>query len=170
VCAWMCNCVCHLYTHTHTHTPVVVGVVWDLDANVVHRHLHLLSMWHDSFICVTRLIHMCDMTHSYVWHDALVRVTWRIHMCDMTHVYLCHDSFICATWPIHLNANDVQMNESRRCIQMNESHRCTWILKTLHIHVNVNDLHICDTTHSYVRHDSLTSDSFIHSQCAGAHS
>jgi len=24
-------------------------------------------VWHDSFICVTWLIHMCDMTHSYVW-------------------------------------------------------------------------------------------------------
>jgi len=26
-----------------------------------------IIMWHDSFICVTWLIHMCDMTHSYVW-------------------------------------------------------------------------------------------------------
>jgi len=33
-------------------------------------------VWHDSFICVTWLIHMCDMTHSYVWHDSFIRVTY----------------------------------------------------------------------------------------------
>ena len=48
-------------------------------------------VWHDSFICVTWLIHMCDMTHSYVWHDSF-----------MTHSYVWHDSFICVTWLIHM--------------------------------------------------------------------
>ena len=47
---------------------------------------------------VINLIHMCDMTQSYVWHDSFICVTWRIHMCDMTHSYVWHDSFICATW------------------------------------------------------------------------
>jgi len=39
-------------------------------------------VWHDSesFMCVTRIIHINDMTHSYVWYDV-----W-------------HDSFICVTW------------------------------------------------------------------------
>jgi len=61
------------------------------------------------------LIHMCDMTHSYVWHDSSICVTWLIHMCDMTHPYMWHESFIrvtcsyvwrdsCAnvTWIIHV--------------------------------------------------------------------
>jgi len=72
--------------------------------------IHMCDMthsyvWHDAFICVTWLIHMCDMTHSYVWHDAFICVTWLIHMCDMTfhlcdmtHSYVWHDSFICVTW------------------------------------------------------------------------
>ena len=59
-------------------------------------------MWHDSFICVTWLIHMCDITHSYVWHDSFICVTWLIHMCDITHAYVWHDSFICVTWLIHM--------------------------------------------------------------------
>ena len=58
---------------------------------------------HDSFICVTCLIHMCNMTHSYVWHDSFICVTWLIHMCDMTHLCMCdmarpwvwHVSFMC---------------------------------------------------------------------------
>jgi len=74
------------------------------------------------------LIHMCDMTHSYVWHDSFTCVTWLIHMCDMTrtwalrgqgrcwgacrhasfirdmtHSYVWHDSFICVTWLIHMS-------------------------------------------------------------------
>jgi len=31
----------------------------------------------DSFIYVTRLMHICDMTHSYMWHDADRRRTAR---------------------------------------------------------------------------------------------
>ena len=27
---------------------------------------------------------MCNMTHSYVWYDSLICVTCLIHMCDMT--------------------------------------------------------------------------------------
>jgi len=41
------------------------------------------------------LIHMGDMTHSYVWHDPFICVTWRIHMSDMTHSYARRDSFKC---------------------------------------------------------------------------
>ena len=71
----------------------------------------------DSFICVTWLIHKCDMTHSYVWHDSFlcvslgplclqvrggwglwmpdsfICVTWLIHKYDVTHSYVWHDSF-----------------------------------------------------------------------------
>jgi len=29
--------------------------------------MYSMSVWHDSFICVTWLIHMCDMPNAYVW-------------------------------------------------------------------------------------------------------
>ena len=54
-------------------------------------HSHV---WHVSFICVTWLIHMCDMTYSHVWHVSFTCVTWLIHMRDMTHSYVWHDSVI----------------------------------------------------------------------------
>ena len=57
---------------------------------------------HDSFICVTWLIQMCDMTHSYMWLDLFICVTCLIHMCDVTHSYVRHDSFIYNTWLIHM--------------------------------------------------------------------
>jgi len=55
-----------------------------------------------SFICVTWLIHMCDMTHSYVWHDSFICVTCLIHMCDMPHSHVWHASFACVIFLVHL--------------------------------------------------------------------
>ena len=31
---------------------------------------------------------MCDRTHSHAWHDSFTCVTWLIHMCDMKKAYL----------------------------------------------------------------------------------
>jgi len=49
-------------------------------------------VWHDSFICVTELIRLRKTTHSYMWHGALqvwhepfISVTWLFYMCDMEH-------------------------------------------------------------------------------------
>jgi len=47
--------------------------------------------WHDSFICVTWLITTSTWLHSYVWHDSficvsLMCVTWLIHMCN---IFIC---------------------------------------------------------------------------------
>ena len=53
-------------------------------------------------MCVTGLMHVCDMTHSCVWHDSFIWVTWLIHMCAMTHSCVWHGSFMCATWLIHV--------------------------------------------------------------------
>ena len=83
-------------------------------------------MWHDSFIYVTLLLHICDMTHSYVWHDSFIYVTWLIHICDITHSraclwvceYMWHDSFIYVTWVIHLSdmTNSYLWHYSLTCV------------------------------------------------------
>jgi len=96
------KCVCG---NTGSYMYCVITLI-----HMTHSYVTHLYMWHDSFICVTWLIHMCDMTHSYVWHvthlymwhDSFICVTWLIHMCDMwriptcdmTHSYAGHDSFI----------------------------------------------------------------------------
>jgi len=38
-------------------------------------------MWHDSYTCVTWLIHIRDIAHSHIWHDSSTYVTWLIHVC-----------------------------------------------------------------------------------------
>jgi len=39
---------------------------------------------------------MCDMTHSYVWHDSFICVTWLIHMNHETRL-------LYMTWPVHFS-------------------------------------------------------------------
>ena len=70
--------------------------------NGATKRLARLDTGGSSFICVTWLIHMCDMTHSHVWHGAFICVTWLIHMCDMMNSYVWHDAIIFVTWLIHM--------------------------------------------------------------------
>jgi len=115
-------------------------------------------VWHDSFRCVTWLIHMCDMTHSHV-----TRLT---HMCDMTHSYVWHDSFICVTWLI------------RGCDITYEwvTSHMKWVMSQIwmtHARLTLSAIerlpliHMCDTTHSYVWHNSFISNV---TPCAMTHS
>jgi len=59
-------------------------------------------VWHDSFTCVTWLVHVCDVTRSHVWHDSFTSVPWLVHVCDMTCSRVWHDSFTCVTWLVHM--------------------------------------------------------------------
>jgi len=88
---------------------------------------------HDSFICATWPIHMCDMTHSYVRHDAFICATWPIHMCDMMHSYGRHDSFICAMWPMHM----CDMTHSDR----HATHSCIFVCAYVCMHIFTYILH-----------------------------
>jgi len=90
-------------------------------------------VWHDPFRCATWLIHMCDMTHSYVWHDSFICVAWLIHMCDMTHSFVWHDPFICL---------DIKRAVYKCVIHTYMSppqHMCTWVMYTWlnHPHTHV---------------------------------
>jgi len=95
-------------------------------------------VWHDSFICVTWLIHMCDMTHS------LVRLMWSIHTCDMTH------SFICVTWLMHSFV--WWLDPIIRVTWL--IHMCDMIdLYVWHvsfIHLFIRSINTCDMTHSFI--------------------
>ena len=91
-----------------------IYVAWIID-DITHP-----CMWHDSFICMTLLIHICNVTHSHavwhyfrgriqmrrkiwklnVWHDPFIYVAWIID--DMNHSCMWHDSFICVAWLIHM--------------------------------------------------------------------
>jgi len=71
-------------------------------------HMSPVVIWQSlsEHICVISLIHMCDMTHSYVWHDSFTCVTWLIligyqnqscHTCEWNG-HTCE--WVCVTWLI----------------------------------------------------------------------
>ena len=87
-------------------------------------HLHawetrsLIFFWrvsHTCFrdsICVTRLIHMCDMSHQYAWLDLLICVTY------------LYDSLKCATWPMSMCARLIHMCNMWHICMCNTMHVC----------------------------------------------
>jgi len=68
-------------------------VTWLMHTCDRHDESVVRVVWHDAFICVTWIIHVKDMTHSYVCHDSFICDVWHdlfiwlIYMCDMTHSY-----------------------------------------------------------------------------------
>jgi len=104
----------------------------------------LEPVWHYSFMCVTRLIHMCDMTPSFVWHDSFIRVTWLIQMWHIQSLasYVWHDSFICVTWLIHMcDMTNSCVTYSSLVLPPSRFICVTWLI------------HMCDMTRSYVWRD-----------------
>ena len=126
-----------------------------IHVRVIMHALPFRLSWHDAFICVTWLIHMCDMTHLFIWHDSFLCVTWLIHvwhdtfacatrlicMRDMTHLHMRHDSFAYVTWL-------TEDAYGPRCVR--------GVTHLNHITCsNLTLIRIRDMTPSYMRHDSL---------------
>jgi len=152
------NVLCHTYEWVMSHVN---------EANAPEYVTRcLIPMWHDSFICVTRHIHMrydasfiCDMMpYSYVMPHSYV--TWLIHIWHMTHSYVWHNTFIrdmtphsYVTWCLIHTWCLIRMwldsfTYGTWLIHMCETtHSYEWV-------VSHNTI-ICDMTQSYVWHDPL---------------
>jgi len=90
------------------------------------------------FICVTFILHMCDLTCPHTWHASFVRVTCLIHTCDMTHSSVWHDSFMYATC-LMIHIYDMLDSYVWHDSSVVKIVTCAmWLI------------HICNMTHSYV--------------------
>jgi len=78
----------HYCRLTAVHCDVLCRQSLKCECDMVHSHV-----WQS----VTWLIHMWDVTPSYVWCDSLICETWLMHMWDVTHSYVRRDSFIYIT-------------------------------------------------------------------------
>jgi len=87
-------------THIHAsrvnescHSHAFKCVAWCIDMRGI-AFWCVWHVWHDSVIHLTCLVHMCDMSLSYVF----TCVTWLRPVCGMTRSYGRHDSFTYVTW------------------------------------------------------------------------
>ena len=102
--ATCCNTLKHAATHGNTlqHDTPVIRIAYAHNQVCTHLAATHSYVCHDSFICVTYLIHKSEMTHSYVWHDTpVVRFPYAYkQVCthlDISRSNMWHDSFIYAT-------------------------------------------------------------------------
>jgi len=151
-------------THSHDSFAWLAG---DEIPNMTHAYL-----WHDSFVCVTWLVRMRDMTHandSPMISCLCTRVIWLIHICEkpMTHDsftwLLCmtppHDSFIRwddITHTFWFSAGFVRnaaslLNHLHMCV-------CCYVLFTWHDPLirATRAFLMCAVTHPYVSHHCWT--------------
>jgi len=131
------------------------------------------SLWfYHGVQCNRWLVHMCDMTHSYVWHDSrditLSYVEWLIYLTLLTqmHWYMRHFSRAFRSVWLYLG---VQCN--RWLVHMCDMTHVTWLLHTQndlyvwHYYLRCTD--VCDITHrcagvyGFITGCSVMDDSFI---------
>jgi len=98
-CVAVCCSACYLIrtprragAASRTQSSIWISPIYT--CNMTHSYL-----CHDSFIflCVTWIIQICDMIHSYMTNSIGTQSSIRIspiYLCDTTHSYVLHDSFI----------------------------------------------------------------------------
>jgi len=127
------NELCHTYEWVMSHVLTSLLKVWHDSFIRVTWLIHMCAMthpymWHGIFTCVTRIIHKCDMTQPYMWHDTFIRVTWIIHKCDKTHPYMWHDTFRRVTRIIHkCDTNQPHMWRDIFICVTRFIHTCAWV-------------------------------------------
>jgi len=153
-------------SHTYDKSSHTYEVKSHIRSHVTHMNTH---RWYDLFTCVTRLIHMCDMTYSQMWHDLFICVTWLIHMCDITHVESCrwpNKVFICVTCCIR-TWHDTLIHIRHAPLIQTRHDSYMWLNKYASIAMCAFDMMhsyawhnsciyvtVCDMTHLYVCHNA----------------
>ena len=94
-CIWTHICIHkYIFICSYSHALIQRTTPSFLSLSLLHR-------------LIGAIIHMCDMAYSYVWHDSFTHVTWLIHVCDVTHSYvttlihMCDVTNLYLTWLIH---------------------------------------------------------------------
>jgi len=144
----------------------------------VSRLVHVCAMthscltrdWHDSFISVTRLVHMCAMTHLCFTHDSydsFSRVCRLIHVCAMTHSYVTRDSHASFIPATCLVHSVLSLIHVWHMIHMTPSYLrpASFMCVPWLIHM----WHMTHVTVSYLWHDSLMYVLWLRDMCAMPH-
>jgi len=116
------------------------------------------------------------MTHSSVWHDSFMSVAWLIHLCDLilqeNESYHRHDKWVMShvTWMSHVarDMNEVCRTRHEWVMSQQENKFVPWSNR-LWVCCSSSS-YVCDTTHSYVWHDSFICVTWLIHMCDMTHS
>jgi len=138
-------------------------------------HLHVQYYW---FICVTWLIHVCDVAHPYVRHDTFTRITRHTWVYDSFITPMCSCSRAHAWWALTWEPWLVHMCTIKRLVVFIYVWHDSWIVrfgserdKWCCIHLRKKYwfrcvtwlIHTCNMTHSYVCNNSFILSDMTHS-------
>jgi len=129
-------------------------------------------VWRDAFTCLTYLIRIRDMTHSYLWHYSFLSVTLLlcvikliqyiiIHICKYIYIYI-YDKTHSHGWYDWHSGSRARWKQISYCSMLPlwyDAFTCvTWLF------------HMCDMTHSYVWQDTFTCEIWLIHMCDMTHS
>jgi len=185
---WVSNasCLCVRY-HSHTHIvmhhvyvcdSIVMHLVWCYVSDITHIHTscmrfhsHTYVMYEsmcpisltyirDTQTCVTKHIHVCDMTHLHMWHSAVTCAPWPTDVCaTLTHVHVSHGTFICVTSLTHMCVKCGPSHVRHRaftCVTWLTYAWATWLTYVWHSKCVTWLIHICDVTQLHVWRGTFT--------------
>jgi len=138
---WCVSChVPRWYLSIHLYICVMPLVFCHVTRGYVSRH---------PLICVTSLVDVCQVTSFLsgpkLMHDSFICVPWLIHLCDMPWLIHICDNTICTILEMTRSTCDMTASTCDLTQSLvHDSFICvTWLL------------HMCDVTHSNVRHHHM---------------
>jgi len=129
--SYVCDCdtdrhfseVTNIWMRHATHMNECVSHTYECDIDRSY-------VWHDSFTCVKRFLHIHDMTHSYVRHDSFIyscllhSLTFRCsiyHTMRASHLRMWYGSLTCVTGLLHIC-------DTSHSYVWHDSFICSWLL------------------------------------------
>jgi len=99
-------------------------------------------VWHDSCMCVTWLMHVCDMTHACVWREVYMCAlySWGIHLCF--GIYICALAYTSVLWHIHL-CFGIYIWDIHLCFGIYPAFALTLISWGIHLFFGIFFIRIC---------------------------
>ena len=125
--------------------------------------IHMGHVWHDSVTCVTWVTDTSWRKSKETPFRLRMCVTWLIHVCDVTQIYVCHDSFtcvtrshvwhdslICATWLIPDKGSQRRRYSALACVWHDSFVCVTWLIRMCDSITRVTwCMDMCDMTDRY---------------------
>jgi len=152
MCVWW---LIHVWDVTHSyvwHDSCICVTCVNHGSDMTHSHMRKLTRG-DETVCNWYGIYVCSVTwliHSYVRHASIMCVTWLIHMCDVTHEdetawkLIRVECLQCDTIHSHVwnDSCSYVWHDSFVCVWL-DAFSCVWHDASCHTHENASCVIFC---------------------------